>query len=86
MVHRRGGLFEREDFQETIEKLIKGSAVLKHKDSIKIWGKGHLPISKIIVGPSEKQNETKESLEYYKMTIYWLKYVDIDVWVIPLRN
>lgn len=75
-----------EEIQETIEKLIEGSAVLKHKDSIKIWCKGHLPIRKIIVGPSEKQNETKESLEYYKRTIYWLKYVDIDVSVIPLRN
>lgn len=75
-----------EEIQETIEKLIEGSAVLKHKDSIKIWCKGHLPIRKIIVGPSEKQNEIKESLEYYKRTIYWLKYVDIDVSVIPLRN
>ena len=75
-----------EEMQETIEKLIEGSAVLQHKDAIKIWCKGHLPIRKIIVGPSEKQYETKESLEYYKRTIYWLKYVDIEVSSIPLRN
>lgn len=75
-----------EEMQEVIEKLIEGSAVLQHKDSIKIWCKGHLPIRKIIVGPSEKQYETKESLEYYKRTIYWLKYVDIEVSSIPLRN
>jgi len=72
--------------QEDIEKFIEGSMALQHKDTIKIWCKGHLPIRKIIVGPSEKQNETKESLEYYKRTIYWLKYVDIDVSAIPLRN
>lgn len=75
-----------EEMQEDIEKFIEGSMALQHKDTIKIWCKGHLPIRKIIVGPSEKQNETKESLEYYKRTIYWLKYVDIDVSAIPLRN
>lgn len=75
-----------EKIQEDIEKLIESSKVLQHKNTIKIWCKGHLPIRKIIVGPSEKQNETKESLEYYKRTIYWLKYVDIDVSIIPLRH
>lgn len=75
-----------EEIQTAIEKLIEGSTPLQYNDTIKIWCKGHLPIRKIIVGPSEKQNETKESLEYYKRTIYWLKYVDIDVSAIPLRN
>lgn len=77
---------DQEEIQEAIEKLVESSTVLQHKDAIKIWCKGHLPIRKIIVGPSEKQNESKESLEYYKRTVYWLKYVDIDVSVIPLRN
>ena len=75
-----------EEMQVTIEKIIESSLVLQYKETIKIWCKGHLPIRKIIVGPSEKQNEIKESLEYYKRTIYWLKYVDIDVSAIPLRN
>lgn len=71
--------------QHTIEKYIEGFATIKNKEGIKIWCKGHLPIRKIIVGPGKNQEEIKESLEYYKRTVYWLKYVDIDVSVIPLR-
>lgn len=73
------------EIQETIEKYIESSATLKSKKSIKIWCKGHLPIRKIIVGPGEKQEEVKESLEHYKQTVYWLKYVSIDVSSTPLR-
>lgn len=77
---------KQEEIQECIEKIIESSKDLQCKDTIKIWCRGHLPIRKIIVGPSERQNETKESLEYYKRTMHWLRYVDIDVSKIPLRN
>lgn len=74
-----------EEIQETIEKLIEGSVKFREKEPIKIWCRGHLPIRKIIVGPGERQDEIKECLEFFKKTIYWLKYVDIDVSITPLR-
>lgn len=76
-----------EEVLEWIEKYIETwKAPQKQKDSIKIWCKGHLPIRKIIIGPGEKQIDMKESLEHYKNTIYWLRYIDVETSKIPLKD
>lgn len=74
-----------EEIQQAIEKEIERPAALPEKEAVKIWCKGHLPIRKIIVGPGERQDEVKESMEYYKKTVYWLKYIDIDKSATPFR-
>ena len=58
----------------------------QQRRNLRIWCEGHLPIREIIADPGERQREMKESLEYYKDTVYWLRYVDIRNSDIPLRN
>ncbi|MCI8373111.1 MAG: DUF2971 domain-containing protein [Lachnospiraceae bacterium] len=75
-----------EKILEIIEKYIESPGIEEQdKIKIKIWCDGHLPIRKIVVGPGEKQREIKESLEYYKDTVYWLRYIDVEESKIPLR-
>lgn len=76
-----------EDIMEQIEKYVElFSAGKKKGHSFKIWCKGHLPIREIIIGPGKQQKEMQECLEYYKNTLYWLRYVDVKLSRIPLRN
>ncbi len=75
-----------EEIMLRIEEALEDNIVLINKKTVKIWCEGHLPIREIIVGSSEYQNDVKECLEYYKKTVYWLRYVDIRLSNIPLRN
>lgn len=76
-----------EEILEVTEKAIEASESSKQPEAdIKVWCKGHLPIRRIIVGPGEKQKEIKESLEFYRHTVYWLRYIDIEESKIPLRS
>lgn len=89
---RRKGIYigegkNQEDVLEWIEKYIEHwRAPQKQKKSIKIWCAGHLPIRKVIIGPSETQIDMKESLEHYKNTTYWLRYIDVEISKIPLKD
>lgn len=90
--NKRQGIYigegsNQEDIMEWIEKHIEIWRVpQKEKAAVKIWCAGHLPIRKVIIGPSEKQIERKESLEHYKNTVYWLRYIDVETSKIPLKN
>ena len=76
-----------EDIMMEIEKHIETPKVpVKLRKKVKIWCEGHLPIREIVVGPSNKQQDIKESLEFYKKTVYWLKYIEIKKSKIPLRD
>lgn len=76
-----------EEILEVTEKAMEALGNFKQRETdIKVWCKGHLPIRKIIVGPGEKQKEIKESLEFYRHTVYWLRYIDIEESKIPLRR
>lgn len=58
---------------------------LTQKD-IKIWCDGHMPIRKIIIGPSKDAELMRASVEEYRKTKYWLKDVGVEVSKIPLRT
>ena len=58
----------------------------KNNTKIKIWCEGHLPIRKIIVGPSYNKEEVKESIARYIKDKYWMRYVDVSVSDIPYRE
>lgn len=76
-----------EDVMEQIEKYIEQYSIQRHfRQYPKIWCEGHLPIREIVVGPGEQQREMKESLEFYKNTLYWLRYVNVKLSSIPLRS
>ena len=78
---------DQEKILEIVEKYVEAPSVSEEqRKQTKIWCKGHLPIREIIVGPGEKQEEIKESLEHYKKTEYWLRYIDIKTSEIPLRD
>lgn len=53
---------------------------------VKIWCDGHLPIRRIIVGPSKDAQLMKCSIEEYLKTKYWMRDIKVDVSDIPLRN
>lgn len=77
----------RKRFWKSLRRAIEALGNFKQRETdIKVWCKGHLPIRKIIVGPGEKQKEIKESLEFYRHTVYWLRYIDIEESKIPLRS
>jgi hypothetical protein len=58
------------EYYEKLTDRIKG---------IKIWARGHWPIRRLVVGPSENKKIIKESIEHYKNNRYWLKYIDVEV-------
>lgn len=51
----------------------------------KIWCDGHMPIRKILIGPSKDAELMKASVEEYKKTKYWLKDAEVKISKIPLR-
>lgn len=55
------------------------------KDMKKIWCDGHLPIRRIVVGPSQDAELMKNSIKEYLKTKYWTKDIEVEVSKIPLR-
>lgn len=90
MNQKRKGIYigagtNQEEMMELIEKYMELVGV-GIQENIKIWCAGHLPVREIVVGPGERQKEMKESLEHFKNTVYWLRYIDIRESGIPLRG
>jgi len=56
-----------------------------YQEDIKIWCDGHLPIRRIIVGPSKDAKLMQDSIEEYKKTKYWMRDIEVEVSKIPLR-
>ena len=52
----------------------------------KIWCDGHLPMRRIMVGPSKDAELMKKSIIQYKHNKYWMKYIDVVISDIPFRN
>lgn len=53
---------------------------------VKVWCDGHLPIRRIIVGPSKDSELMKKSIVQYKNNKYWMKFVDVEISEIPFRD
>lgn len=53
--------------------------------NVKIWCDGHMPIRRIIIGPSRDAELMKASIEEYIKTRYWMKDIKVDISNIPLR-
>lgn len=70
-------------YQEKICTRLRRRLNQKHT---KIWCDGHLPIRKIIIGPSKDAELMKASVDEYKKTKYWLTDVDVEISKIPLRT
>ncbi len=58
---------------------------LFYQEDIKIWCDGHLPVRRIIVGPSKDAKLMQDSIEEYKKTKYWMRDIEVEVSKIPLR-
>lgn len=54
--------------------------------SVKVWCEGHLPLRRIIVGPSQDAELMKCSIEEYLKTKYWTRDIMVEKSVIPLRT
>lgn len=52
----------------------------------KIWCDGHLPIRRVIVGPSKDAELMKSSIEEYLKSKYWTRDISVDISGIPLRT
>lgn len=52
----------------------------------KIWCDGHLPIRRIVVGPSKDAEFMKNSIEEYLKVKYWTRDIQVDISSIPLRT
>lgn len=59
---------------------------LLYKDKIKIWCDGHMPIRRIIVGPSKDAKFMKSSIEEYLKTKFWMRDIEVKISDIPLRT
>ncbi len=57
-----------------------------NQKSVKIWCDGHMPIRRIIVGPSKDAAFMKSSIEEYIKTKYWMNDIVVDISKIPLRT
>lgn len=57
-----------------------------HRMNVKIWCDGHMPIRRIIIGPSRDAELMKASIEEYIKTRYWMKDIKVDISNIPLRT
>lgn len=53
---------------------------------MKIWCDGHLPIRRIIVGPSKDAEYMVHSIEEYIKTKYWMRDIKVEASQIPLRT
>lgn len=55
-------------------------------EKYKVWCDGHLPIRRIIVGPSKDAEFMKNSIEEYIKTKHWTESIDVELSKIPLRT
>ena len=55
-------------------------------EKYKVWCDGHLPIRRIIVGPSKDAEFMKNSIREYIKTKYWAESIDVELSKIPLRT
>lgn len=55
-------------------------------EKYKVWCDGHLPIRRIIVGPSKDAEFMKNSIKEYIKTKYWAESIDVELSKIPLRT
>lgn len=53
---------------------------------LKVWCDGHLPVRKVIVGPSKDSELMKCSIEEYLKTKYWARDIEVKISGIPLRT
>lgn len=53
---------------------------------INVWCDGHLPIRRVVVGPSKDAELMKCSIEEYLKTKYWTKDIIVEISKIPLRT
>lgn len=68
------------------EKACKLLRRMKPGKECRIWCDGHLPIRRIIVGPSKDAELMKNSIEEYIKTKYWTRDIKVDISQIPLRT
>lgn len=54
--------------------------------NVKVWCDGHLPVRRVIVGPSQDAELMKCSIEEYLKTKYWMRDIKVDISKIPLRT
>lgn len=59
---------------------------VKNEPDIKLWCDGYLPIRHITVAPCADREFLKQSIEYYKENIPWLKYVEVETSKITFRS
>lgn len=55
-------------------------------EKYKVWCDGHLPIRRIIVGPSKDAEFMKNSITEYIKTKHWAGSIDVEISKIPLRT
>lgn len=55
-------------------------------EKYKVWCDGHLPIRRIIVGPSKDAEFMKNSIKEYIKTKHWTESIDVELSKIPLRT
>lgn len=55
-------------------------------EGYKVWCDGHLPIRRIIVGPSKDAEFMKNSIKEYIKTKHWAESIDVELSKIPLRT
>ena len=54
--------------------------------NVKVWCDGHLPIRKIVVGPSKDAEYMVNSINEFKKTKYWMQDIIVEKSKIPLRT
>ncbi|MGF0034520.1 DUF2971 domain-containing protein [Bariatricus sp. SGI.154] len=86
----RGYIFiENCKYQEYVFQMVDkyvSSYNIDHKNKIRIWCGGYLPIRGITVGPSSDAQELCESITHKIKKKYWMKYVEVNISSIPYRT
>ena len=65
------------------EYIQKNPAASRNGKDVKIYCRGHWPIRKIIVGPSDDKERIQEQIQHYCATKYWLQNVVVETSKIP---
>lgn len=71
--------------QEIVAAKIR-SQLAQSETSVKVWCDGHLPLRRVIVGPSKDAELMKCSIEEYLKTKYWARDIEVEISAIPLRT
>jgi len=74
--------------QEKVMRALSAFVQTKERTFVntKIWCDGHLPMRRIIVGPSKDAELMRKSIVQYKHNKYWMKYIDVIISDIPFRD